>query len=294
MNSAAILRVAAAFVTPGGIEIKQPAAFKPIVGPKGRLMELSPADIHIDTGSYQREPIAKHVREIAAAWDWKAYQPISVSVRPDGSMWCYDGQHRLLAAKMRGDIDSLPCWVVDLEGASTEAGSWLAVNNNRRRTKPMEQFKARSVAQDPAHKWFSDFMAKRGLTPTNNKTNMKLGECSAISCCVRQLNTGDMEESKRLITDTFNILLLAWGDQPRCYSGRAVEGMLRLVKRLSAFNRAILATHAKTRLGRYQIAEILDAADAAAKARGGAVLADLPMIFLDRFNYRQRTDLLTF
>ena len=261
-------------------------------GTRGVLMELEPGSIKIDSGTYQRPPVMPHALKIALEWDWNAYQPISVSQRPDGSLWCYDGQHRLLASQARGDIKTLPCWVVFLSGPEEEAKHWLRVNIARRRVKPMEEFNARATAKDFAHEWLTKFLDSRGLRPSQKKVNLEPGDCTAINACVKLLNRKTTADSMNIIRMTFDVMRDAWGHEPRAYSGRAIEGMLRLMTRLSVTSRANLCVRASERLGRWSLVEILDQADAAARARGGAVLADLPMIYVEKFNFRQRTDLL--
>lgn len=302
MNNVAILSTAASriaasgaqaalFVTPSGSEIKRPAKMPSIKGVKGELRYVNPAIINIDSGTYQRPAITDHVRKIALSWDWGVYQPVSLAQRPDGSLWCYDGQHRLLAAKMRGDILDLPCWVIYTEGAKDEAGSWLTVNNNRRRTKPMEEFKARSVAEDPIHKWLTEFFSANGLTPCSKK-NLGTGETNAVNTCVNALKRKDIAAGKDSIRQAFMLLGLIWPGEPMAFSGRAVEGMLRLLSRIEPDGVAKLVKHGKRRLGEHPIKALLDQADLLAKASGTAINAHTPNVLFDRFNFRQRTDLL--
>jgi hypothetical protein len=47
------------------------------------------------------------IRQIARHWDWDLCLPLVVSRRADGSLYVIDGQHRLAAARIRGDIDHL-------------------------------------------------------------------------------------------------------------------------------------------------------------------------------------------
>lgn len=260
--------------------------FQPIVGTVGVTMDLKPSDIGIPE-EYQRELLAAHCREIAVHWDWRKYQPITVSMRPDGSFWCVDGQHRLSGALLRGDIDRLPCWVVEMAGSQEEACTWVALNKNRKRVKPTDEFKAFAIARHPGQEWLNGFFNMRGLKLSGG-TNPGPNECSGITACMKRLNGKDLTGGQRAITETFNILESAWGGQRRVYSGRMVEGMLRVHSRLNEASRNLLIEMAHERLGRYQLSEILREAERQAQAANCHILLVLPMLIIERFNFGSR------
>ena len=60
------------------------------------------------------------IGQIARGWDWRLYQPLSVSRRAGGELFVVDGQHRLAAARMRGDIPHLPVVILIVLVASLE------------------------------------------------------------------------------------------------------------------------------------------------------------------------------
>lgn len=128
-------------------------AFNP---PKGRLpvlQYLPPAELRID-GAYQREiENSKSHRLIAAIardWDWALCQPLVVSDRNGaGELYVIDGQHRLAAAKLRGDIAQLPCVVLAYTGAHAEAASFVALNQARRPLHVLEIYRAALASGDP-------------------------------------------------------------------------------------------------------------------------------------------------
>jgi hypothetical protein len=82
--------------------------------------------LHID-GRYQREQISEaKVLTIAREWDWKLYGSLSVARRTDGSLWIYDGGHRVRAAFRRDDIVLLPCMIFDVAEVQDEARAFIA------------------------------------------------------------------------------------------------------------------------------------------------------------------------
>jgi ParB-like chromosome segregation protein Spo0J len=65
-------------------------------------------------------------------WDWSLCQPLAVAKRDDGGLMVVDGQHRLEAARLRGDIEDLPCVVTAYRNAGDEAAAFVALNQQRR------------------------------------------------------------------------------------------------------------------------------------------------------------------
>lgn len=87
------------------------------------------------------------IASIAARWDWRLCMPLAVSRRAAGK-FVIDGQHRLAAAKLRGDLPHLPCCVAEYESLADEAGMFVAANRARRAISRLDDFHAALVAGD--------------------------------------------------------------------------------------------------------------------------------------------------
>lgn len=99
--------------------------------------------------SYQRDADRRLVEGIAAAWDWRLCAPLTVSRRGSPpQFFVIDGQHRLEAAKLRSDIQFLPCIISSFETVEEEASLFVAVNRKRKAPSALETFKAELVAGD--------------------------------------------------------------------------------------------------------------------------------------------------
>lgn len=96
----------------------------------------------IDTDSSQRL-----IRRIAAGWDWRMCLPLVVSRRDDG-FYVIDGQHRLAAAQLRGDIPFLPCCVSNYATIADEAKMFVAMNRTRRPISRLDDFHAAAASGD--------------------------------------------------------------------------------------------------------------------------------------------------
>jgi hypothetical protein len=107
--------------------------------------------------AYQRVISGKQsqslIREIAENWDWRLCAPLTVSHRADeaGEMafFVIDGQHRLAAAEMRGDIEELPCIISVFGGFEEEALAFIAINTARRQVTALDKYHARVAAKEP-------------------------------------------------------------------------------------------------------------------------------------------------
>lgn len=110
---------------------------KALASPKGTMPVLqfcAPAQLAVDT-SYQRELDGKSrqlIARIAAGWDWNLFQPLVVARRRDDTLFVVDGQHRLEAARIRGDIVQLPCVIFHPGDPADEAAVFVELNQARR------------------------------------------------------------------------------------------------------------------------------------------------------------------
>lgn len=126
------------------------------------------AELQVDP-SYQRDAGAGDsqslIRQIARSWDWRLCAPLTVSRRVDPhGFFVIDGQHRLEAAKLRGDIDYLPCIVSTFASLEDEARCFVAVNTRRKRINALDTFRAQLAAGDEESHRMHRLITGAGLT----------------------------------------------------------------------------------------------------------------------------------
>lgn len=159
--------------------------FNPPLGNLPALQWALASQLQVDA-SYQRSldngPSAALVRKIAQHWNWDLCQPLVVSRRGDGAMYVIDGQHRLAAARLRGDITQLPCVVVDYASAADEAASFVHLNQQRRPLSRLDVFRAAVASEDPEACAIQAAIEQAGLSlaPHSNYTAWKPGMVSNI------------------------------------------------------------------------------------------------------------------
>lgn len=115
----------------------------------GVLRAISKLALAVDP-SYQRAPNDAKIAALTRDWSWIACGALTVAKRPDGSLFVVDGQHRLLAAMRRSDIDELPCVVFRTKDAQEEASGFLDANTNRRAIGSFARYHALLMKGDEA------------------------------------------------------------------------------------------------------------------------------------------------
>lgn len=123
----------------------------PPLGMMPALQYLLPAQLQVDA-SYQRSLDSREsqalIRKIAQHWNWDLCQPLVVARRDNGDLYVIDGQHRLEAARLRGDIAQLPAVVVQYASAADEAASFVHLNQQRRPLNAIDLFNASLASGD--------------------------------------------------------------------------------------------------------------------------------------------------
>lgn len=92
--------------------------------PSQRVAFLPTGHLRIDP-SYQRDVNEPRIKRMAAAWDDRRADTLTVSAR-DGSFYVLDGQHRLLAARMAGIASMVSTRHVPGRSRVREGLEWLS------------------------------------------------------------------------------------------------------------------------------------------------------------------------
>jgi len=149
-------------------------------GPMGSFRLIHKSDLRIDS-AYQRASISlPKVTRITSCFDWKSFGVLHVAARQDGQLFVFDGQHRMLAAKRRSDVDMVPCMVFAAEGVSSEASAFLSVNTNRKPIGSFSRHKALLASNDPLAEFVECCFHECGLTPGEHANTESQIKCLSI------------------------------------------------------------------------------------------------------------------
>ncbi|MDP5279928.1 ParB/RepB/Spo0J family partition protein [Sphingomonas sp. DG1-23] len=188
---------------------------KPMIGsppsPQFALVEHLQVD---DT--YQRSieggASQKLIVKIAENWDWRLCLPLIVS-RRQGRLYVIDGQHRLEAARLRGDIRDIPVVVFDFDDPRGEAELFVAANRSRRAMSKLDDFHAAIVAGDAKASAINEVVVEAGLVVGRIAAwqYWKPGEVVFVTAIQRTLHTmgkATVARSLKMIARAFDGLVL--------------------------------------------------------------------------------------
>ncbi|MCT2398507.1 ParB/RepB/Spo0J family partition protein [Novosphingobium mangrovi (ex Huang et al. 2023)] len=203
--------------------------------PLGRmpvLQILPPHELEVD-GSYQRSIEAADsqalIKRIAQHWNWDLCQPLVVSRRRGEQgeadrFFVIDGQHRLEASRLRGDIGQLPCVVVEYAGAADEAASFVHLNQQRRPLSKLQLFRAAVSSGDAQACAIVEALADAGLEMATH-TNWNYWKPGMVS------NAGGIERAweksgEKVTRTALRALGLAFQGQVMRFAGTIFPGIV--------------------------------------------------------------------
>ena len=200
--------------------------------PLGRMPTLQfcrPAELRVDP-AYQRDvgngPSQALIRRIAQHWNWDLCQPLVVARRVDLTerLFVIDGQHRLEAARLRRDIDQLPCVIVTYADAGEEAANFVALNQQRRPLSKLDVFKAALASGDGQAAAIGEALAAAGLglAKTTNTNFWKPGELVNIGGIERAWQSAGAKAASAAL----RVLAAAWRGQVLRYAGTIYPGLV--------------------------------------------------------------------
>jgi len=98
--------------------------------------------------TYQRGQNNERVLKIARAFNYALFGTLKVAKRKDGSLYVYDGGHRLAAAMKRSDIDKVPCTIVEVDTIEEEARLFLDANGLSQNVSSYQKYMSEIISND--------------------------------------------------------------------------------------------------------------------------------------------------
>jgi len=189
-------------------------ALKNYSSPKLEVMIL--ADLEIDE-EYQRARTEAKVHKLRADFNPNACQPLAVSKRSDGKLFCVDGQHRSAALQELG-FETWNALLYKNLNREEEAAMWCKLNTGQSKPKATERFKARIKAAEPEALAIKALVEKAGFSVhtqrgirgngTGGITPGIGGEITAVEALERVYR-----RNKAIgLTDTLSTIEKAWPD----------------------------------------------------------------------------------
>lgn len=198
----------------GGNLLRRAAKWPATKGMPPSIENRIPAELNIDD-SYQRStdtgPSQALIKRIANGWDWRMCMPLVVSKREDGSLWVIDGQHRLAAALLRGDIPFLPCCVGVYGSVADEAAMFVAMNRARRPMNRLDDFHAAIASADNEALTIRRLITGAGFTIARKTGSQSWvpGEVAFTSAVAKVLR----KHGEKVCADALNTMSEAFPDE---------------------------------------------------------------------------------
>jgi len=153
-----------------------------LIDSPGELRYVPKTNIEIDH-TYQRLHSTGQVRRLSREWSWLACGVIIVGERLDNTLVAIDGQHRLLAALNRSDIQNLPCIIFKINSIAKEAECFVISNTHRKGVKTIEKHIANIIAKDETALFIDNILKRNNIELSDRNTSPSLlciGQCYNI------------------------------------------------------------------------------------------------------------------
>jgi len=190
----------------------------------------TPAFVLVDNllvdDSYQRSieggASQKLIVNIAENWDWRLCLPLLVS-RRQGQLYVIDGQHRLEAARLRGDIRDLPVVVFDFDDPKAEAELFVQANRARRPMQKLDDFHADLAAGGAESVAVNKVVTDAGLVIGRNGAwqMLKPGEVVFVQAVKRAMKSFGPQTATRAL----RMMAQAFPDSPLVAGAAIFEGL---------------------------------------------------------------------
>lgn len=176
--------------------------------------------------STENQASQRLITSIADKFDWRLCAPLVVSRRPDGVMAVIDGQHRTLAARLRGDIPHLPCCVFNYESAEEEAKMFIAANRARKPMNRLDDFHAALAAADNEALEIQQLVTEAGLTISRNtaSASWQPGQIAFTSSIATSLR----KYGRAVVSAALTNIAEAFPDQKMIHSGSIFLALVKL------------------------------------------------------------------
>lgn len=147
--------------------------------------------------SYQRVANEAKLQKIAQDWSWIACGAIIVANR-GGEKWVVDGQHRVLAARKRADIEKLPCVIFNTEDVQEEAIGFLSSNTLRKPITGFDRFKAQIASNNKIAIKVYEILKKYGIELVKTASKPKQMKCIVWATKAAQVDLAGFESVMRV------------------------------------------------------------------------------------------------
>lgn len=247
----------------------------------GVLLMMNKDDLAVDH-TYQRDAKELKLLEIARSWSWIACGAIVVAER-NGKFFVVDGQHRVMAARKRSDIQDLPCVVFKTHEVKQEAKGFLTAQTQRKPVTAPEKFRALVAIQDPEAMVVQELLDQAGRIATDGGK-----AANSVSCIAALLKWAKADAPT--LRAVWPLIISVSGREP--VVARLVDGLLYIAKHMPP-GMSLMDKEWQRRVLKVGVKALLEGASKAASyyAHGGGKVWGNGMVEAINHGYRNRLEL---
>jgi ParB-like nuclease domain len=200
------------------------------VGSRPSIEWVATADLSVDE-TYQRrtdnQASQRLIGSIAARFDWRLFGVVTVSRRPDGTLKVIDGQHRWSAARLRGDIDQVPCCLSRFATTEEEAKFFVQANRSRKPMNRLDDFHAALAAGDDEALQVQQLVIDAGLSVSRSTSSAgwKEGEVAFTGSTATALR----KHGSPIVSAALTNLAEAFPEARLTHGGSIFLGMIKVL-----------------------------------------------------------------
>lgn len=188
---------------------------------------ISPQQILVDP-LYQRELYQKKVDKIVAEFNYDLVNEPKLSLRADGKLYVFNGQHTTAAWKIHEGIDTpIMCKVFRSLTWEEEKDLFLAQNGISSDPTTFEKLRALFNAGDAQVRDIVQAAAEAGVQVTFKTRSDAFGRCRAYSSLVSMYKALPRED----YIDALKMITATWQGQSESYNAGFICGMTNLFKK---------------------------------------------------------------
>jgi hypothetical protein len=239
--------------------------------------------------AYQRSVSMARAKKIARDWEW-LYVGTLIVGEEDGNLFVIDGQHRLVAARMRNDIENLPCVVHKSLPQAVAAKAFVEINTKAQKPNAKQQFQARLMAKDPIALEMNRLLIHVGYSAPVNKNNRARHSIQAVATFWK-----GVEKSLRNGDDHAKNAIVCGADlcDGAVFKGSLFSGLYEFSRNASRQTPKLPFEKWSARLtkrGLEKIEEDMNAYAAMARRKGNASAQDFAKGIIEAYNFGAREE----
>jgi len=160
-------------------------------------------------------------------FDSKQLEPITVSLRADGSYHIIDGQHRTKTCQLKG-ITTIPARVIKGLTPEEESDLFILLDKNKTKLSSLDKFLVFVKSGDTFHKSISDIIKKHGyLVETNGRKRTVKRRITAIGTVEKIANKYGLST----LDNTLCTISKSWSDNPHAIQFQFLEATAKFIKK---------------------------------------------------------------